>query len=89
MCGSCSSLTLVTLMMEAIRSSETSVHARTTRRHIPEGDIVREIVLSGYQKSRRMRWAGHVAQMGEKRNVCRLLVGKPEGKRPLGNQEIG
>jgi hypothetical protein len=35
-------------------------------------------------KSRRMRWVGHVAQMGEKRNVCRLLVGKPEGKRPLG-----
>jgi hypothetical protein len=35
-------------------------------------------------KSRRMRWAGHVAQMGEKRNVYRLLVGKPEGKGPLG-----
>jgi hypothetical protein len=35
-------------------------------------------------KSRSMRWAGHVAQMGEKRNVCRLLVVKPEGKRPLG-----
>jgi hypothetical protein len=32
-------------------------------------------------KSRRMRWAGHVARMGEKRNVYRLLVGKPEGKR--------
>jgi hypothetical protein len=35
-------------------------------------------------KSRMMRWAGHVARMGEKRNACRLLVGKPEGKRPLG-----
>jgi hypothetical protein len=35
-------------------------------------------------KSRRMRWAGHVAQMGEERNVYRLLVGKPDGKRPLG-----
>jgi hypothetical protein len=35
-------------------------------------------------KSRRMRWAGHVARMGENRNVYRLLVGKPEGKRPLG-----
>jgi hypothetical protein len=35
-------------------------------------------------KSRRMRWVGHVARMGEKRNVYRLLVGKPEGKRPLG-----
>jgi hypothetical protein len=35
-------------------------------------------------KSRRMRWAAHVARMGEKRNAYRLLVGKPEGKRPLG-----
>jgi hypothetical protein len=35
-------------------------------------------------KSRRMRWVGHVAPMGEKRNAYRLLVGKPEGKRPLG-----
>jgi hypothetical protein len=34
-------------------------------------------------KSRRMRLAGHVARMGEKRNAYRLLVGKPEGKRPL------
>jgi hypothetical protein len=34
-------------------------------------------------KSRRMRWAGHVARMGEKRGVQRVLVGKPEGKRPL------
>jgi hypothetical protein len=35
-------------------------------------------------KSRRMRWTGHVERMGEKRNVYRLLVGKPEGKRLLG-----
>jgi hypothetical protein len=35
-------------------------------------------------KSRRMKWAGHVARMGEKRNAYRILVGKPEGKRPLG-----
>jgi hypothetical protein len=35
-------------------------------------------------KSRRMRWAGHVPRMGEKRNACRILVGKPEGRRPLG-----
>jgi hypothetical protein len=34
-------------------------------------------------KSRKMRWAGRVARMGEKRNAYRLLVGKPEGKRPL------
>jgi hypothetical protein len=35
-------------------------------------------------KSRMMRWVGHVARMGEKRNAYRILVGKPEGKRPLG-----
>jgi hypothetical protein len=35
-------------------------------------------------KSRRVRWTGHVARMGEVRNACSILVGKPEGKRPLG-----
>jgi len=35
-------------------------------------------------KSRRIRWPGHVARMGESRDACRDLVGKPEGKRPLG-----
>jgi hypothetical protein len=35
-------------------------------------------------KSRRMKWEGHVARMDEKRNVCRILVGMPKGKRPLG-----
>jgi hypothetical protein len=35
-------------------------------------------------KSRRMRWAGHVVRMGEKMNMYSLVVGKPEGKRPLG-----
>jgi hypothetical protein len=34
-------------------------------------------------KSRRMRWAGHIARKGEKRNAYRLFVGKPEGRRPL------
>jgi hypothetical protein len=41
-------------------------------------NIVREI------KSRMMRWAGHVARMGERRGVYRVLVGRPEGIRPLG-----
>jgi hypothetical protein len=40
-------------------------------------------------KSRRMRWARHVARMGEKRNAYRLFLGKPEGKRPLRDQEVG
>jgi hypothetical protein len=41
-------------------------------------DIARQV------KSRRMRWAGRVARMGEERKVYKVLVGKPEGKRPLG-----
>jgi hypothetical protein len=45
---------------------------------IPYPNIVRGV------KSRRIRWAGHVARMGEERGVHRVLVGKPEGKRPLG-----
>jgi hypothetical protein len=43
-------------------------------------DIIRQII------TRRMRWAGHVARIGEGRNVYRVLVGTPEGKRPLGRQ---
>ena len=39
--------------------------------------------IVGMIKSRRMRWAGHVARMGEEREVYRVLVGKPEGKRSL------
>jgi hypothetical protein len=41
-------------------------------------DIIRQV------KSRRMRWAGHVARMEEERKVYKVLVGKPEGQRPLG-----
>ena len=40
-------------------------------------------------KSRRMRWAGHVARMGERRGVYGVLVGKSEGKRPLGRTRRG
>ena len=42
----------------------------------PLPNIVRVVI------SRRMRWAGHVARMGERRGVHRVLVGKPEGKKP-------
>jgi hypothetical protein len=38
-------------------------------------------------KSRRMRWAGHVARKAEKRNACSVLVRKPEGTRPVGRPE--
>jgi hypothetical protein len=45
-------------------------------------DIIRQV------KSRRMRWAGHVARMGEGRNVYRVLVGRPEGKNHLKDQGV-
>jgi hypothetical protein len=50
-------------------------------KNISYGDRLIRII-----KSRRMRWAGHVARMGEKINVYMLLVRKPEGKRPLGRR---
>jgi hypothetical protein len=40
-------------------------------------------------KLKKMRWEGHVAQMGNKRNAYKILVGKPEGKRPLGRPRCG
>jgi hypothetical protein len=40
-------------------------------------------------KSRRMRWAGYVARIMEKRNACRILVGEPGGKTPLGGSRVG
>ena len=48
----------------------------------PLPNIVRAI------KSKRKRWAGHVACMGDSRDVYRVLVGKPDGKRPLGKPKI-
>jgi hypothetical protein len=46
-------------------------------------NIIRQI------NSRRMTWAGHVARMGEDRNVYKVLMGKPEGKRPMRRWEDG
>ena len=40
-------------------------------------------------KSRRMRWVGHVARVGEERGMYSVLVGKPEGRRPLGRPRRG
>jgi hypothetical protein len=48
----------------------------------PSPDIIRQI------KSSRMRWAGHVARMGEGRNVYRVLMGKREGKNHLKDQDV-
>jgi hypothetical protein len=53
--------------------------------HIEElHDLYSSPSIIRIMKSRKMRWAGHVARMGERRNAYRLSVGKPEGKRPLG-----
>jgi hypothetical protein len=54
------------------------LHSGELRNLYSSPNIIRRI------KSRRMSWAGHVARMGEGRNVYRVLVGKPKGKRPLG-----
>jgi hypothetical protein len=54
------------------------LHSEELHNLYSSADIIRQV------KSRRMRWAGHVARMVEERNVYKVLVGKPEGKRPLG-----
>jgi hypothetical protein len=41
-----------------------------------------------YSLARRVSWVGHVAHVGEKRNAYRILLGKPEGKRPLRRQTV-
>jgi hypothetical protein len=52
--------------------------------HNEEHDLYYPPGIIRIMTSRRMRWAKHVARMGEKKNRYRLLVGKLEGKRPLG-----
>ena len=57
----------------------------TRRLHNEElSDMYSSLNIVRVIKSRRMRWAGHVACISEERGVYRVLVGKPEGKRPLG-----
>jgi hypothetical protein len=46
-------------------------------------DLYSSITIIRVIKSRRMRWAGHVARMGKGRGAYRILVGRPEGRRPL------
>ena len=76
----------MTSSLQIILFRETGCHWKTRqlsglefRFCIWSPDILRVI------KSRRMRWAGHVARMGEESGVYWVLVGKPEGKRPLGD----
>ena len=68
-----------TALLRNTHRQDTSSGDKTIRNDLhPSPSIVWVI------KSRRMKWAGHVARMGEERGVNRVLVGKPEGKRPLG-----
>jgi hypothetical protein len=62
---------------DEIAGERRNLHSEELRDLYSSPSIIRII------KSRRMRWAGHVARMWEKRNAYRLLAGKPEGKRPL------
>jgi hypothetical protein len=62
---------------DEITGERRKLHSEELHNLYSSPDIIRQI------KSRRMRWAGHVARMGEGRDVYRVLVGKPEGKRPL------
>jgi hypothetical protein len=63
---------------DEVKESSRKLHNEELRKFYSSPSIIRIIM------SRRMRRAGHVARMGEKRNTYRLLVGKPEAKRPLG-----
>jgi hypothetical protein len=58
--------------------------SRRKRQQAGENCIMRSFITCMLNKSRSMRWAGYVACMGDVRNAYNILVGKPEGKRPLG-----
>jgi PAS domain-containing protein len=61
------------------------VKGKWRRLHNEElNDLYSSANIIRVMKSRRMRWARHVARMGEGRGAYRILVGKPEGRRPLG-----
>jgi hypothetical protein len=64
---------MITSMGESIQNATTSRSPSELHNLYPSPSIIRVI------KSRRIGWSGHVARMGEKRNACRLLMGKPEG----------
>ena len=65
-------------------SSEHSIIVYQSTRSNNAQDYNFDIFFIFVVKSRRMRWAGHVALMGKGRGVHRVLLGKPEGKRPMG-----
>jgi hypothetical protein len=69
---------LIHSIIKILIGSTIKLHNEELNNLFSSPNIVRVIT------SRRMRWAGHVARMGEERGVYRILVGKPEGRRPLG-----
>jgi hypothetical protein len=70
--------TIFGLKRDEVKESWTKLHNEELYNLYSLPSIIKMI------KSRRMTWAGHVARMGAKRNAYRILVGKPERKRPLG-----
>jgi hypothetical protein len=65
-------------MRDEVTGEWRKLHSEELHNLYSSPDIIRQV------KSRRMRWAGHAARMGEDRKLYKVLVGKPEGKRPLG-----
>jgi hypothetical protein len=65
---------------DEVRGDWRKIHNEELHNMYSSPSIIRKI------KSRSMRWSGHLARMGEKRNAYRILVGEPEGKRPLGRR---
>jgi hypothetical protein len=64
--------------MDYVTGEWRKLHSEELHNLYSSPDIIRQI------QSKPMSWAGHVARVGEERNVYKVLVGKPEGKRPLG-----
>jgi hypothetical protein len=67
---------------EVVTRERRKLHSGELHNLYSSPDVIRQM------KRRRMGWAGHVARMGEGRNVYRVLVGKPEGKRSLEDQDV-